>query len=80
VLGLVLGRTTRLVAAGLLLGLLGAAAATRVLESFLFSVTPLDAATFLAVSLGLLATALLAGMLPARRAARVDPAVALRCE
>jgi putative ABC transport system permease protein len=80
VLALVLGRTLRLVGAGLLLGLLGAAAATRSLQAFLFEVTPTDAATFGCVSAGLMSAALQASLLPARRAAGVDPATALRCE
>jgi ABC-type antimicrobial peptide transport system permease subunit len=80
VLRLVFGRTARLASTGVVLGLLGALALTRVLESFLFAVRPLDAPTFALVSLGLVAAALLASALPARRAALVDPAVALRDE
>jgi predicted permease len=80
VMGLVLGRAAALVTAGLALGLGGAGAVTRVLEKFLFGVTPLDAGVFALVSLCLAAAALLASFVPARRAARVDPAVALRCE
>jgi len=51
---------------------------TRVLESFLFGVTPIDVTTFLAVSLALAAAATLASAGPAQRATRVDPTVALR--
>jgi putative ABC transport system permease protein len=80
VLALVLGRTLRLVGAGLLLGLIAAALATRSLQAFLFAVTPLDASTFALVSACLMSAALLASLLPARRAVRVDPATALRCE
>jgi putative ABC transport system permease protein len=80
VLRLVLGRTVRLVSSGLFLGVLGALLLTRVLEGFLFAVRPLDAPTFALVSLALAAAALLASALPARRAALVDPAVALRDE
>jgi putative ABC transport system permease protein len=54
--------------------------ATRSLQAFLFAVTPLDASTFALVSAGLMSAALLASLLPARRAVRVDPATALRCE
>ena len=78
VLRLVVGRSLGLVLAGLGAGILGALAATRVLESFLFGVTPVDVATFLVVSLALTAAATLASAGPARRATRVDPAVALR--
>lgn len=56
----------------------GAVAVTRVLEKFLFQVTPTDPATFAAAIGMLAAAAVLAGLLPARRAARVDPAIALR--
>jgi predicted permease len=80
VLWLVVGRTGALVSGGLGLGLLAAFAVTRVLESFLYAVRPLDLATFALVSLGLAGTSLLASALPARQAARVDPAVALRYE
>jgi predicted permease len=78
VLRLVVGRSLGLVLAGLAAGILGALAVTRVLEGFLFGVTPIDVTTFLVVSLALTAAATLASAGPARRAARVDPAVALR--
>ena len=65
---------------GLALGLAAAAGAAHLLESKLFGLTPLDPATYIAGSLLLLAVALLACALPARRAARVDPMVALRYE
>ncbi len=80
ILGLVVGRTGALVSAGVALGLLGALALTRTLESFLYAVRPLDLGTFAVVTVVLVAASLLASVLPARRAARVDPAVALRCE
>ena len=60
------------------LGLLAAAAATRIVESVLFGVTPADPLTFTAVTAVLLGVALLACWLPARRAARIDPMDVLR--
>jgi len=76
----VLGLGARLTAIGLALGLAGALAATRVLSSLLYGVRSTDAITFTAVSLLLMAVALFASYLPARRATRVDPMVALRYE
>ena len=76
----VLGFGLRLAAAGLAVGLAGALAAMRLLSSLLYGVRPTDAITFIAVSFILLAVALLASYLPARRAMRVDPMVALRYE
>jgi ABC-type antimicrobial peptide transport system permease subunit len=65
---------------GITLGILGALAATRLLASMLYGVAPTDPATFTGVAALLAAVALLACWLPARRAARVDPNVALRAE
>jgi putative ABC transport system permease protein len=61
-------------------GLVAAAAVTRSLIGMLFGVTPLDPATFLAVSFVFALVAALASYLPARRAAKVDPLIALRSE
>ena len=65
---------------GIALGIGVAMAITRVLSSLLFGVGPLDPITYVAVSAGLAAVALLATYVPARRASRVDPVVALRAE
>jgi putative ABC transport system permease protein len=67
-----------LIAGGVTVGLIAAALVTRVMASLLFGVTPTDPLTYVTVATGLSATALLATYLPARRAARVDPAIALR--
>jgi len=80
VLGLVLGRGLKLVGAGTVLGLMGAMASTRLLRSLLFDVGPADPLTFVAVPLLLAFVTLLACWLPSRRAAKVDPMVALRYE
>jgi putative ABC transport system permease protein len=77
---MLLGRTLLLVSGGLLIGGCGALALTRLLTRFLFEVKPTDPATFAAVAGILAATGIVAGLLPARRASRVDPVVALRCE
>jgi predicted permease len=80
VLRLVLTRALRIVVAGLVVGLAGAAALTRVLQTFLFGVTPTDPIAFTTVTLLLLAVGLMAAWLPARRATRIDPSTALRAE
>jgi len=77
---MVLSRSAMLVAGGVLIGLAGAWAATRVLKNLLFEVTPADPATFIAVSLALALVALIACYIPARRAAGMDPLAALRHE
>jgi putative ABC transport system permease protein len=80
VLRLVLGHALRIVGLGLVAGLAGAAIVTRVLQRFLFGVTPTDPLVFALVTLLLVAVGLVAAWLPARRAAKVDPMVALRSE
>jgi ABC-type antimicrobial peptide transport system permease subunit len=80
VLGLMLGRAMRLVALGLALGLALALAVNRSVEGMLYGVDPADPLTLAAVALVLGAVALLACWLPARRATRIDPMVALRYE
>jgi putative ABC transport system permease protein len=77
---MILWRSAALVVGGLAIGLAGAWAATRVLKNFLFEVTPFDPLTFAAVSLLLALVALAACYIPARRAAAIDPLVALRYE
>jgi len=80
VLGLVLGQSLTLTALGIGLGLAGAAAMTRALRGLLFGLTPLDTGTFIGVAVLFAIVATLAALLPAHRATRVDPLVALRNE
>jgi predicted permease len=80
VLRLVMRQGLRLTGIGIVLGIGGALAATQLLRGFLFGITATDPLTFIAVPFVLLVVALVACWLPARRAARVDPMVALRHE
>ena len=76
----VVGHSVLIASAGVGAGLIAATALARLVSSMLFNTTPADPATFGAVAALLLATASAASYLPARRAARIDPAVTLRAE
>ena len=80
VVGMVLGRGLRIIGPSVLIGTSVAFAAARLLSTQLYGVSPADPVTFVGVPLLLVAVALLACYLPARRAARVDPVIALRAE
>jgi putative ABC transport system permease protein len=80
VLRLVLGRAATLIGAGTCLGLAGSVLLVRLITKLLFGTAPLDPLTFAAVPILLAAVALVASYIPARRATRIDPIVALRCE
>jgi len=80
VLRRVLARSARLAAAGLAAGLLGAVALSRAVSGLLFEVRPADPTILLVTTCGLGAVAMLASLLPALRATRIDPARALRAE
>ena len=69
-----------MVALGVVTGVVGSVAITRVLSGFLFGIKPMDSLTFLAVPLLLSTVALLASYVPARGATKVDPMIALRDE
>jgi hypothetical protein len=80
IMRLVMGRSLRLIAAGVVAGLAAALAASKVLASMLFGVGPRDLVTYGVVTLSLIVVALAATVVPAQSASRVDPAVALRNE
>jgi putative ABC transport system permease protein len=80
VLGLVVGQGVKLTLIGVASGIIGALALTRSLSSLLYGVKPTDPSTFITVSLTLAAVALVASIIPALRATKVDPMVALRHE
>jgi putative ABC transport system permease protein len=80
ILRAIAGRGLKLSMIGIVLGLAGAVFLTRMISGFLYGVTRTDPVTFACVSLTLAGVALLASYIPARRAARVDPMAALRCE
>jgi ABC-type antimicrobial peptide transport system permease subunit len=77
---MVVGQGTRVVGIGVAIGLLAAFWTTQALGSLLFNVKPVDVATFVVMSLSMIAVGLLASYLPARRASKVDPIVSLRGE
>jgi predicted permease len=80
VLGMILGQGLRTILIGVAIGIAGSLALTRTVASLLFGVTPTDPLTFGSVTLLLVGAALLASYIPARRATKVDPMVALRYE
>ena len=80
VIRLVLRRGLVLTAAGIVLGLAGAAGLSRYLAGLLFGLTPLDVTTYAAVAVGFALVGLVASLVPARRATHVDPITALRVE
>ena len=80
ILRLVMGRSLRLILSGMVLGLLAALAATRVLSSLLYDISTHDPVTFGLAMLLLVVVAIVAVLIPARSATSVDPIVALRCD
>jgi len=80
VLGLVLVDGLRLALIGVAAGAIGALALTRLIRGLLFGISSFDPVTFAAMALALIAVTVLACLIPARRATRVDPLVALRYE
>ena len=80
VLRLVVGDGVRLAALGVAIGLAVAFASTRVLASLLYGVTPADPVSFVSIALLVVAVALAASVIPARRATRIDPMEALRAD
>jgi ABC-type antimicrobial peptide transport system permease subunit len=80
ILGLIFGSAAKLAIAGCVIGLVGAAAASRLLQSFLFGVSSVDPMVLALAAICVLLLALAAAYLPARRAATVDPMQALRAE
>jgi putative ABC transport system permease protein len=80
VLWLVVSRGMALAVAGVLVGMAGALALTRLMKTMLFNVSATDPLTFAVIALLLIVVALLACYIPARRATKVDPMVAIRCE
>ncbi len=79
-IGMFLRDGLRLILVGVVCGVGGALAAVRLMSALLFQVSPVDPATYLLVSAGLIVTSLLATYLPSRRAASINPAIALRGE
>jgi ABC-type antimicrobial peptide transport system permease subunit len=80
VVTIAIGRSIRVLAAGAMVGLILSTVAGRLLTSMLFGIEPWDPLTFAAVVMVVIVTAILAAAAPARRAVRIDPAIALRAE
>jgi putative ABC transport system permease protein len=80
VLRMVIWRGMSLTLIGVMLGLAAALALTRVIKNLLFNVSATDPATFALIAMLLVGVALIAIYIPARRATRLDPIIALRCE
>ena len=80
ILKMVLGQGLLTVAIGLLVGLAGSLLLTRTMRSMLFEISPNDPLTIVGIAMLLLLIAMLASYIPARRATRVDPMIALRYE
>jgi ABC-type antimicrobial peptide transport system permease subunit len=76
----VLRQSTTLTAVGIVMGLLAASGLTRYLSGMLFEMTPLDPITFGLAGLAFAGLAGIAALVPTRRATRIDPTTALRCE
>ncbi len=74
----VIGRTLRLATAGVLLGTAASFAVARLIASLLFDTSPSDTATYIGMAVALLLVAIISGYVPARRASRISPMVALR--
>jgi putative ABC transport system permease protein len=80
VLRMIVGQGLKLALAGIVIGALGAFLGSRLIARFIYGISTTDPATFVAVALLLICVAMLASYIPARRAARVDPMIALRSE
>jgi len=76
----VLKQSLRLVLIGIAFGALASAATSQLVASLLYDTSPWDARTYLAIAATLLTVALVSGYIPARRASRIDPLIALRAE
>jgi ABC-type antimicrobial peptide transport system permease subunit len=80
VLSLVASQVTTMIGAGLVLGIAGSAALTRLMTSLLFEVSAMDPAAFAAAAATMTAVGVLAALVPALRATRVDPTIAIRTD